>query len=57
MNETRRAQVDAAFDKLHQDAAAAYRNVYDGIQQQLKDSNSRGLSGEIAQLEAKRLNQ
>lgn len=51
------AQIDTVFGKLHQDAAAAYRGVYDSIQQQLKDSSSRGLSGEIAQLEAKKLNQ
>lgn len=57
MNETRIAQLDATFEKLHQDAAVAYRSVYDSIQRQLKDSNSRGLSGEIAQLEAKKLNQ
>lgn len=57
MNETHMAQIDALFGKLHQDAVVAYRDVYDSIQQQLKGSNSRGLSGEIAQLEAKKLNQ
>lgn len=57
MNETQMSHIDATFAKLHQDAATAYRGAYDGIQQQLKGSNSRGLSGEIAQLEAKNLNQ
>lgn len=57
MNEESMDRIDAAFEKLHQDAAAAYRSVYDGIQQQLRNSSSRGLSGEIAQLEAKKLNQ
>lgn len=57
MNETQMAKIDVTFGKLHQDAVAAYRGVYDNIQQQLKGSSSRGLSGEIAQLEAKKLNQ
>ncbi len=57
MNETHMARIDITFRKLHQDAVVAYRGIYDSIWQQLKDSNSRGLSGEIAQLEAKKLNQ
>lgn len=57
MNDTCKAQIDATFEKLHQDASTAYGNVYDSIQRQLKDSSSRGLSGEIAQLEARKLNQ
>lgn len=57
MNETQMAHIDATFEKLRQDAAVAYQGVYGGIQQQLRGSNSRGLSGEIAQLEAKNLNQ
>lgn len=57
MNDTRKAQIDATFEKLYQDASTAYGNVYDGIQRQVKDSSSRGLSGEIAQLEARKLNQ
>lgn len=57
MNETNMARIDATFEQLHQDAAEAYRNVYDGIHHQLKTSTSHGLSGEIAQLEAKNLNQ
>ncbi|MCM1297848.1 MAG: hypothetical protein NC311_20100 [Muribaculaceae bacterium] len=57
MNKTHRAQLDATFENLHQDAGAAYRRVYNDIQQQLKGSNSYGLSGEIAQMEAKNLNQ
>lgn len=57
MNDTHKAQIDADFEKLHQDASTAYRNVYDSIQQQVKDSGSRGLSGEITQLEARKLNQ
>lgn len=57
MNEINLAHIDETFRKLHQDAAVAYRGVYDSIQQQMKNSSSRGLSGEIAQLEAKKLNQ
>lgn len=57
MNEAHKAQIDATFEKLHQDAAEGYRRVYDSIQQQMQASNSRGLSGEIAQWEAKKLNQ
>lgn len=57
MNEAQMAHIDGTFVKLHQDAARTYRSVYDDIQQQLRGSSSRGLSGEIAQLEAKNLNQ
>ena len=57
MNEAQMAHIDDTFAKLHQDAARAYRSVYDDIQRQLRGSSGRGLSGEIAQLEAKNLNQ
>lgn len=56
MNEERLAHVDATFEELNQNAAIAYRKVYDSILQQLKDSTERGLNGMIAQLEAKELN-
>lgn len=57
MNETKMARIDAAFEKLQQDADAAYRSIYDSIHQQVKNSTGLGLSGDIAQLEAKNLNQ
>lgn len=57
MNESNMARINATFKQLHQDGIVVYKDVYDSIYQQLKGSTSYGLSGEIAQLEAKKLNQ
>ena len=57
MNNTQLEQLEVTFKSLHQEAAVAYKAVYDGILQQLESTDSRGLGGEISQLEAKKLNQ
>ncbi len=57
MNTTQMTHIDMTFQELRQNAATAFRSVYTDIEQQLKSSSNYGLSGEIAQLEAKKLNQ
>ena len=47
--------IDATFQNLQDDAGKAYQKVYADIRSQLKGSNSRGLGGEIARLEATRV--
>lgn len=57
MNENNKSRIDAAFKKHHEDAELAYKNIYENIRLQMRNYNGYGLSGEIANIEAKELNQ
>lgn len=55
MDQKHLEHMDITFQKLRDDAAEAYRKTYADMCSQLKGSGGKGLSGEIAQLEAKNL--
>lgn len=55
MDQMHLEHMDVTFQKLRDDAVKAYRRTYADMCSQLKGSGSKGLGGEIAQLEAKNL--
>lgn len=49
-------QIDNVFIKLQEDASKQIRKMYNDIQERMKNTDGKGLGGEIAQMEARKLN-